>query len=332
MPASRIFAFADPYAYQASVRAADVELFLPERGEFRGSLMQIDLHRLWMQRGSESLPGISHSATPNGRAAIEFLTGANQPPYQYNGIHVRPGEIVINDLHLGHRRWSTPHSWRAMSLTPTDLAEVGRALLGRELTVPPVGRVVRPTPDLMKRLLSLHVEATRLARPAPDMLRHPEVARALEQALIHVMIRCWSARASIELRVSIRRHSVIMSRLEEFSAINHQSSVYPGEICTALGVSERLLHMCCHEQLGVGPHRYLGLRRMHFTRRALMHADPATTTVTEIAANHGFCELGQFSVQYRALFGESHSTSLRRPPDERANKNQPVGLRFSDFA
>jgi AraC-like DNA-binding protein len=164
------------------------------------------------------------------------------------------------------------------------------------------------------------------------MLRHPEVARAVEQALIHVMIRCWSAGASIEPRVSVRRHSVIMSRLEEFLAANHESSVYLGEICSALGVSERLLHMCCHEQLGIGPHRYLWLRRMHSTRRALMHADPATTTVTEIAANHGFCELGRFSVQYRALFGERPSASLRRPPDERAKKNQHLGLRISDFA
>jgi hypothetical protein len=29
-------------------------------------------------------------------------------------------------------------------------------------------------------------------------------------------------------------------------------------------------------------------------------------------AGFGFCELGRFSVEYRALFGESPSTSLQR--------------------
>jgi AraC-like DNA-binding protein len=54
---------------------------------------------------------------------------------------------------------------------------------------------------------------------------------------------------------------------------------------------------------------------MHLARRALRIADREATTVTEIATNYGFWELGRFSVAYRALFGESPSASLRRPSD-----------------
>ena len=66
----------------------------------------------------------------------------------------------------------------------------------------------------------------------------------------------------------------------------------------------------------MGPKRYLLLRRMHLARRALLMADPATVTVTEIATNYGFWELGRFSVAYRSLFGESPLASLRRTPDD----------------
>ena len=72
----------------------------------------------------------------------------------------------------------------------------------------------------------------------------------------------------------------------------------------------------------MGPTRYLWLRRMHLARRALRMADPAATTVTEVATSYGFWELGRFSVAYRSLFGQSPSASLRQGPDDpRPQKN-----------
>jgi AraC-like DNA-binding protein len=66
----------------------------------------------------------------------------------------------------------------------------------------------------------------------------------------------------------------------------------------------------------MSPMKYLRLRRMNFARRALRMGDPATTTVTEIATDYGFWELGRFSVSYQALFGETPSASLRRPAED----------------
>ena len=65
----------------------------------------------------------------------------------------------------------------------------------------------------------------------------------------------------------------------------------------------------------MSPHQYLWLRRMNLVRRALALADAAAKTVTEIANDHGFAELGRFAVTYRKLFGESPSVTLRRTPD-----------------
>jgi AraC-like DNA-binding protein len=64
----------------------------------------------------------------------------------------------------------------------------------------------------------------------------------------------------------------------------------------------------------MNPKRYLWMRRMNLARLALWNAHLEKTTVTEIATNYGFWELGRFSVAYRSLFGESPSTALRRPP------------------
>ena len=66
----------------------------------------------------------------------------------------------------------------------------------------------------------------------------------------------------------------------------------------------------------MGPIRFLNLRRMHLAHRALLRADPSKSTVTRTVADHGFWELGRFSVAYRALFGESPSETLRRPEEQ----------------
>jgi AraC-like DNA-binding protein len=62
----------------------------------------------------------------------------------------------------------------------------------------------------------------------------------------------------------------------------------------------------------------LTLRRMHLVRRALLSADRSKATVTSIVTDHGFWELGRFSVAYRALFGEAPSETLHRPPERTA--------------
>ncbi|MBV8398809.1 MAG: AraC family transcriptional regulator [Acetobacteraceae bacterium] len=79
-------------------------------------------------------------------------------------------------------------------------------------------------------------------------------------------------------------------------------------------MSGRALRFHCLEHLGMSPHRYLWLRRMHLVRRALALAGPAETTVTTIATDHGFWELGRFAVSYKSLFGESPSATLRGAP------------------
>jgi AraC family ethanolamine operon transcriptional activator len=59
-------------------------------------------------------------------------------------------------------------------------------------------------------------------------------------------------------------------------------------------------------------------------RRALVEEQPGSTSVTEIAPDHGFFELGRFSDLYRQMFGESPSDTLRRQIERRRARSNPV--------
>jgi AraC-like DNA-binding protein len=151
-----------------------------------------------------------------------------------------------------------------------------------------------------------------LAEDAPEIIAHPEAARGLEQALIEALVGCLGEAPVREDRLAQRHHSLIMRRFRKAVEESPEQPLYIPEICKKIGVSDRTLRMCCQEQLGMGPKRYLLLRRLHLAQRALREAIPDATTVTEIATRYGFWELGRFAVEYRTLFGESPSVTLAR--------------------
>jgi AraC-like DNA-binding protein len=248
-------------------------------------------------------------------------------------MEVGPGQIVVNSANLMHRRTEAACHWGSMSLTPDDLADASRAIAGRELRVPSLTHVIQPSSAMMSRLLNLHEMVGKIAKTTPDILELPEVARALEQELILLMIRCLTENETSKVSAGTLRHGTIVARFEEFLEANPHRLIYLTEICAAIDVPERTLRDACEKHLGMGPVRYLNLRRMHLARRALLRADPSTETVTAIATDHGFWELGHFSVAYKALFGESPSASLHRPDDDRQIfLNRPSSLESFDLA
>ena len=317
MPSSDILNFSDPHEYQKGISSVDLQVHVTGRGKFKANLTRIKLERLQMQRAQFSLPAVTHSVVGKDRRMIFLQFEPDQPPIVHSGIEVPPSQIVCYPLGSEHYyRTSASYHCGGMSLTDEDFAALANALIGYELRAPSAVSIMRPSPTLMSQLLNLHKAAADLATTAPSILMHPEVARAMEQQLVRTMIECITDPATEEKYRPRRQQAPVMRRFEQVIDERENQPLYVTDLCAEIGVTDRTLRLHCQEQLGMSPHRYLWIRRMNLAHRALALADATRNTVTEIANDFGFGELGRFAVSYRSLFGETPSATLRRAPDD----------------
>jgi AraC-like DNA-binding protein len=326
MPWSRVLKFTDPLSCQAAILSADVEILPTTKENFEVEITQVGASRLWVQTLKASAPTVCTVACNPDRRSIGFLTDSNSSPLQHCGLEVLPGDIIVNRSDVAHRRSGSNLEYGSISLPTDDLNHVVEAVVGLEFMEKSDQRIVHPNPRLMSRLLRLHRAIGQLAHDTPEVLQLPEVLHALENELIHAMVRCLADGAGVKPTTGGRRHDAIVAQFEEFLTANPDRPLYLTEICAAIGVAERTLRASCEEHLGMGPIRFLTLRRMHLVHRALLRTDPSRSTVTRVVTNHGFWELGRFSVGYRALFGESPSETLRRTAEQTATVIDPLSL------
>jgi AraC family ethanolamine operon transcriptional activator len=113
-----------------------------------------------------------------------------------------------------------------------------------------------------------------------------------------------SGRPRVSREEIIRRSKELMQKREG-------EPVHLGELTAAAEVSERTLRRAFNEYFGVGPVRYLQLRRLHQIQRALWAAEPEGVSVTNLLVRHGEWDFGRFARRYRQQFGELPSETLR---------------------
>jgi len=306
--------FSDPDGYAAGFGDARVALTITGAGDFKARLTRLKLKDLNIYRCYESLPRIAYISLPPEQMFLSFPVGAES--LISDGFALRSDDIVLHGRgERTHQRSNGACQWGLISLSPEQFASCGKALTGHAIAPPCASRILRPARADVLRFQRLFAQACRLAEAARQkLIERPEVARALEQELLHAIINCLAANETDDNPNTRHHHAAIVVRLEETLCKRTDQKLSMPALCAELGVPARTLRMCCSEFLGVSPTRYLLLQRLNEARRALRRADPSTASVAQVARNHQFIELGRFAVTYRTTFGESPSATLQRDP------------------
>jgi AraC-like DNA-binding protein len=310
MPGSVTSVFSEAHGFEAALlEEGNFGLLVTGPGAFRARLTQVALQRIRLWAAEEYLPRIAFVAVPHDMILVSLTNRTGSSPI-WGGIETRAGDMItLGPGQRMHTRTEGPCRWTAIRMPDRDFARYGQALSGIAFGVPPVARW-RPPPVALRELRQLHQTAVRMAEARSRALADVEAVHGLEQQLIHALVDCLSAGSMDEETSTARRHRSILTRFEDLL----HAQAFPGmtQICAALGVSQRTLRICCEEQLGMGPTEYVRRGRMQLVHRALGNGNPDAASISAVARRYGFRSLGRFAADYRLLFGELPSVTLRR--------------------
>lgn len=143
----------------------------------------------------------------------------------------------------------------------------------------------------------------------------PAASSAAQEEVLAAVLRTIEASTATRDRhvgrPQVSRNRVIARTLALIEA-RQGKPMFIDDLCQATEVSERTLRNVFHEYFGVGPMRLLKVRQLLEIRAALLAGDPAHDTVARIAASFGVWDFSLFARNFKALYGESPSESLRR--------------------
>ncbi len=138
------------------------------------------------------------------------------------------------------------------------------------------------------------------------------LVRLMEEDMVQALVEGLGRSLYDQRRLPAAAAARLVRRAIAFTRQDVSDVLLISDICDAIGTSRRSLEMAFQRCLGVSPKRYLKRERLLRCHLALLSVGQGN--VSQVAARFGFIHMGQFSSDYRRLFGELPNATLARRP------------------
>ncbi|GLP94935.1 helix-turn-helix domain-containing protein [Paraferrimonas sedimenticola] len=135
------------------------------------------------------------------------------------------------------------------------------------------------------------------------------LTRELQETLCQVIE---NPEVSIDELTPTKPFQTVQELQKLFGTTLHEESVQVSDLAERIGVTERTIYSAFKASFGVGPRQIIEILRLHEFRKRLLEADPNRQTVTEIAFDLGFFEIGRIAQKYKKQFGELPKNTLKK--------------------
>jgi AraC family ethanolamine operon transcriptional activator len=313
--------------FRDAVHGSHVDVMQLQPGRFRGLLTHIGVGDFSLSVGSFSVGLRTQRTSSDPKLIVGMLLHAENRVTHWS-YDMDPGDVLVIPPSIDHDgRFRGASSYAALRL---DLADVAGVFQGESWMSDPANwrrrNRYRADPRVgAEAVTKLRAIVSRLSDPNARV--SPEAADFWRRAIIDV-VTATVMHSQPPMTEPVPSAIRLTRNAEHYIEAAGPRPVHVSEICAECGVSRRSLHRAFDEVLGIGPVTFLQRKRLCDIHSALRDCDPATTTIGEIALQHGFLNLGRFSGYYRALFDEypSETFGKRYPGRGRPRLAEPAAI------
>jgi AraC family ethanolamine operon transcriptional activator len=281
-------------------------------GEFRGGLLHTQVESLGIFRNRWERAIHYRGSAPKGTVGIGLTLAQSGAP-RWLGHPTGYDDLIVQRSGTEAEYFSGP-LWDSVvfAIPETDLAQS-------------IANITADDPQVILRQLvvanlsprqaaQLRQVATAYLKVAAPSLRRQDAASPLPDmatSVVKLMARALVFSQSPTKKRSHSRQRKLTRQAEVYAAQRVTQPLRIGDICRDIGVSERSLRDAFTNRTNMSPLAYFKTQRLNRVHRALCKADMANTLIKHVAYSHGFTHLGRFCADYKRLFGESPTDTLR---------------------
>jgi AraC family ethanolamine operon transcriptional activator len=282
-------------------------------GAFRGGLLHTQVGSLGVFRNRWERAIHYLGVAPEGTVALG-LTLAQSGEGRWNGQRMGPDDMLVAGCGTEGEYLSAP-LWDSVvfAIPETELTRQIAELTHddpRDFVAHGVARLTPQAAAQVRQAARAYLDASAraLARPdAPSPLA--EMTRPMIELIAHALVSTQPPRSQ---KQSLIRQRQLIREAEAYCAHNKAQPLRIGQLCHETGLSERSLREAFHKLTGMSPLAYLKTEQLNRAYDLLRVSNPDETLVKNVALANGFTHLGQFSQDYKQLFGELPSATLQR--------------------
>lgn len=283
-------------------------------GHFQGSLSELCLGatQLFLEQTSHALRQLC--TVPEGYVWFG-LPLSEQRSVRINGVPVPAGRIA---LHRGGETFElvTPDDLQFWGIVVKDdvLMDYSRQYECEAWFSTVMERPVLGVCEARKQDVQQICNAILLRpRASEDALLPEPLRQSLSDNTLSALFSLFQSLEPVaEDRSSGRQRHRLVERADAYVRAHRDRLVTVSELCTELSTSRRALQIGFQDVLGVSPHAYIRAVSLNGVRSQLKNHDSPYASVQDAAAAFGFWHMSQFALDYRQLFGELPSATIKR--------------------